>query len=93
MTRSDIVAALERLKFRGMLQMDGPVRDLLVSALRRKASRAVTGRRFPPPWSVEELDACFVVARRQRPAPTSISGKSRAAIRHPRRHPKGKVAE
>jgi hypothetical protein len=20
-----------------------------------------TGRRFPPPWSVEELDACFVV--------------------------------
>ena len=22
---------------------------------------AVTPRRFPPPWSVEELDACFVV--------------------------------
>ena len=22
---------------------------------------AVTARRFPPPWSVEELDACFVV--------------------------------
>jgi hypothetical protein len=21
----------------------------------------VTARRFPPPWSVEELDACFVV--------------------------------
>ena len=21
----------------------------------------VTTRRFPPPWSVEELDACFVV--------------------------------
>jgi hypothetical protein len=21
----------------------------------------VTQRRFPPPWSVEELDACFVV--------------------------------
>jgi hypothetical protein len=21
----------------------------------------VTERRFPPPWSVEELDACFVV--------------------------------
>jgi len=21
----------------------------------------VTVRRFPPPWSVEELDACFVV--------------------------------
>ena len=22
---------------------------------------AMTARRFPPPWSVEELDACFVV--------------------------------
>jgi hypothetical protein len=22
------------------------------------------GRRFPPPWSVEELDACFVVRPR-----------------------------
>jgi hypothetical protein len=22
---------------------------------------AMTSRRFPPPWSVEELDACFVV--------------------------------
>jgi len=21
----------------------------------------VTTRRFPPPWSVDELDACFVV--------------------------------
>jgi hypothetical protein len=21
----------------------------------------VTERRFPPPWSVEELDACFIV--------------------------------
>ena len=23
--------------------------------------RIMTARRFPPPWSVEELDACFVV--------------------------------
>jgi hypothetical protein len=23
--------------------------------------RDVTERRFPPPWSIEELDACFVV--------------------------------
>ena len=23
--------------------------------------RTMTTRRFPPPWSVEELDACFVV--------------------------------
>jgi hypothetical protein len=25
---------------------------------------AMPARRFPPPWSVEELDACFVVADR-----------------------------
>jgi hypothetical protein len=40
MTRSDIVGILERLKFNGMprtVQMDSPVRDPLVSALRRKA--------------------------------------------------------
>jgi hypothetical protein len=24
-------------------------------------SEPMTARRFPPPWSVEELDACFVV--------------------------------
>jgi hypothetical protein len=24
-------------------------------------SAAITDRRFQPPWSVEELDACFVV--------------------------------
>jgi len=24
----------------------------------------MTERRFPPPWSVEELDACFVVRDR-----------------------------
>jgi hypothetical protein len=24
-------------------------------------SQAMTTRRFPPPWSVEELDACYVV--------------------------------
>lgn len=28
----------------------------------RRGYRSVTStRRFPPPWSVEELDACFVV--------------------------------
>jgi len=25
------------------------------------AAQANTARRFPPPWTVEELDACFVV--------------------------------
>ena len=28
---------------------------------RKWKKRSVTERRFPPPWSVEELDACFVV--------------------------------
>jgi hypothetical protein len=31
----------------------------------------MTARRFPPPWSVEELDVCFVV--------TDSAGKSCAA--------------
>jgi hypothetical protein len=33
--------------------------------------KALTARRFPPPWSVEELDACFVVR--------DHSGQKRAA--------------
>jgi hypothetical protein len=24
----------------------------------------MTGRRFPPPWTVEETDACFIVKDR-----------------------------
>jgi hypothetical protein len=39
MTAGDIVAALERLKFQNgfrLVKMDGPVRDFLLSALRRK---------------------------------------------------------
>jgi hypothetical protein len=27
----------------------------------RVVSAAATASRFPPPWSVEELDACFIV--------------------------------
>jgi hypothetical protein len=27
---------------------------------------AMNSRRFPPPWSVDELEACFVVIRRAR---------------------------
>jgi hypothetical protein len=30
------------------------------SSLRRKPTRG-SNRRFPPPWTVEELDACFIV--------------------------------
>jgi hypothetical protein len=26
-----------------------------------RTAKAMTPRRFPPPWSVEEQDACFVV--------------------------------
>jgi hypothetical protein len=28
----------------------------------------VTERRFPPPWSIEELEACFVVKDSSKPA-------------------------
>jgi len=31
------------------------------SASRMALSGVMTARRFPPPWSVEEQDACFVV--------------------------------
>ena len=30
-------------------------------ALRRKVASMPAGRRFPPPWSVEERPACYVV--------------------------------
>jgi hypothetical protein len=33
----------------------------------------MSARRFPPPWSVEELDACFVVR--------DASGRARARLR------------
>jgi hypothetical protein len=29
--------------------------------VKKSKPSAVTTRRFPPPWSVEELDACYVV--------------------------------
>ena len=29
--------------------------------LRHTTRRAMTARRFPPPWSIDELEACFVV--------------------------------
>jgi len=42
----------------------------------------MTPRRFPPPWNVEELEACFVVkdASGQKLAPMSISRRSPAAL-------------
>ena len=42
-------------------------------------------RRFPPPWSVEETDACFIVrdARTGRRSPMSISRISRGGARPP----------
>jgi len=41
------------------------------AALRRDQAKPVAcigPRRFPPPWSVEELDACFVVRDHNGPA-------------------------
>jgi hypothetical protein len=29
---------------------------------KREGIRPLTGRRFPPPWSIEQLEECFVVA-------------------------------
>jgi hypothetical protein len=29
---------------------------------------AITSRRFPPPWTVEEIDACFIVRDANRQA-------------------------
>jgi len=31
------------------------------TASQRQKTHAMPARRFPPPWTVEELDACFVV--------------------------------
>jgi hypothetical protein len=45
--------------------------------------RVISSRRFPPPWTVEETDACFMVKDRagQSLAPMSISRKSPAGER------------
>jgi hypothetical protein len=37
-----------------------------------KEAGAMPSRRFPPPWSVEELDACFVVRDQNGQALASI---------------------
>ena len=39
----------------------------------------MTARRFPPPWSVEEQEVCFVVRDRGAWGLASISRMSRAA--------------
>jgi len=38
----------------------------------RKRVRPVTRRRFPPPWSVETTDACFIVRDRNKQALTYV---------------------
>jgi hypothetical protein len=40
-------------------------------------------RRFPPPWSVEELDACFVVRDHNSQQRMSISRMSRVGDLQP----------
>ena len=46
-------------------------------------------RRFPPPWTVEELDACFVVrdASGQKLGVTAVNPNQLLAT-HPRRLPR-----
>jgi hypothetical protein len=36
-------------------------RTYCTAAFRQEQFGAMPSRRFPPPWSVEELDACYVV--------------------------------
>jgi hypothetical protein len=48
------------------------------SLLYHSARKHVIKRRFPPPWSVEEQAACFVVRDANGQAPMSISRMSRA---------------
>jgi hypothetical protein len=48
-----------------------------VAVVGRASGAALTARRFPPPWIVEELDACFVVRiTTDRRSLTSITRKS-----------------
>ena len=44
----------------------------------------MTIRRFPPPWSVEETDACFIVrdAHGQAPAYVYFEGEAAGAAAH-----------
>jgi hypothetical protein len=37
------------------------VRSICTSRLRASSVEALPARRFPPPWTVEEIDACFIV--------------------------------
>jgi len=37
-------------------------------------------RRFPPPWSVEETDACFIVRDANRQALTSVCRQEKGAL-------------
>jgi hypothetical protein len=37
------------------------VRQLFPAAMRAALGLGMTARRFPPPWSVDEQQACFIV--------------------------------
>ena len=52
------VCAAETVHLREILVM--PQRNT-VSCAGHSMKLAVPSRRFPPPWTVEELEACFVV--------------------------------
>jgi hypothetical protein len=47
----------------------------------------VTPRRFPPPWTVEKTDACFIVKdQRQVACVCLFRGRARPALRHTSAH-------
>jgi hypothetical protein len=41
---------------------------------------ALMSRRFPPPWSVEETDACFIVRDANGQALTSVCRQEKGAL-------------
>jgi hypothetical protein len=53
------------------------VRQLFPAAMRAALGLGMTARRFPPPWSFEGTEACFIVRDAQL-SPTSISTRDEA---------------
>jgi hypothetical protein len=61
MTARDICDTLKRLRFRNGPQVIALGDKKASISPSRDPTAAMTGRRLPPPWSVEEQQACFVV--------------------------------
>jgi hypothetical protein len=83
MTARDICDTLKRLRFRNGLQVIAlGDKEASISPSRDPTAAMNGGRRFPPPWSVEEQEACFVVRDQdgQQLAYVYFRGRAGAAI-------------